>query len=175
MTAIAALLLLPVVAFFAYDVAVFQPRRTEIQALLDGAPPEDRNPPESIRRYILAAHAGGAPPSTHVARQLLIHLDMSSNKGIGWHARLALWDRLVLLHLSQDNVLSLYSTLSYNGAGYGLSELSQRLFSKPLSALSESEAATVVAVLWAPSIFLRDERRLEERRDMLLARAQRGP
>ena len=174
--ATAALFLLPVISFLAYDAVVFQPRQAEIQALLDRAPPEDRNPPAAIRRYILAAHIGGAPPSTHVARQLLTHLDMPRNKGmLGWHARFALWDRLVSLHMPQDKVLALYSTLSYNGAGYGLSALSQRLFSKPLSALSEPEAATVVAVLWAPSMYLRDQRRLEQRRDTLLARAQGRP
>jgi len=108
-----ALLLLPLVAFLAYDALVFQPRQAEIQGLLDRAPPEDRNPPVFVRRYIRAAHKTGAPLSTHVARQLITHLDMPRNKHMfGWHARTALWDRLVSLHMSQNKILALYSTLS---------------------------------------------------------------
>lgn len=72
-------------------------------------------------------------------------------------------------------MLALYSALSYNGVGYGLNDLSQRLFEKPLSALSEHEAATVVAVLAAPDIYLRDPIRLERRRDVLLSRDQDLP
>ena len=58
---VAALVLLPAMAFFSYDALVFQPRQPDIQALLDRAQPEDRNPPALIRRYILAAHKHGLP------------------------------------------------------------------------------------------------------------------
>ncbi len=170
------LVLLPIVTFFAYDAYAFQPHRAEMRAILAQANPEDRNPPSSIRRYILASHQNGAPPSTHVARQLLLRFVPSRTGGmLGWHARFALWDSLVSLHMSQDEIFGLYSTLSYNGQDYGLSALSQRLFAKPLSALSEPEAATVVAVLWAPDKYLRERNRLEQRRDLLLSRIQSGP
>lgn len=172
---IAALVMFLAIAFFSYDALVFQPRQPDVQAFLDRAQPEDRDPPILIRRYILAAHENGSPPSTHVARQLLAHLGLTSNDGmLGWHARFALWERLVSMHMSQDRIIALYCTLSYNGSGYGLSSLSQHLFSKPLSALSEREAATVVAVLWAPDVYLKDPTRLAQRRDTLLARARRG-
>lgn len=173
---VAALALLPALALVSYDALIFQPRQPDIQALLDRADPEDRNPPPLIRRYVLVAHQNGAPPSTHVARQLLTRLGMTNNKiMLGWHARFALWDRLVSLHMSQDRIVALYCTLSYNGTGYGLSSLSQRLFSKPPSALSEPEAATVVAVLWAPGMYLNNPKRLAQRRDTLLAMARGGP
>lgn len=169
----AALLLASVFAIAAYDILVFQPRQMDIQAFLQRAPPEDRDPPASIRRYIAAAHRPGYPPSTVVARLLLAHLDTPHNQNaLSWHARSMLWELLVSLHLSQDEILALYSTLSYNGSGHGISQLSQKLYSKPASALSDAEAATVVAILWAPGLYLHDTSRLERRRDLLLARAR---
>lgn len=173
LTATALLLLLAVAAFATYDMQVFQPRRTQIDALLQRAPAEDRAPPALIRRYLLAAHPSGAQPTSNVARMLLARLEVSRERGmLDWHMHEFLWSLLVRLHLSQDETLGLYAALSYNGAGHGLSQLSQRLYAKPLSALSEPEAATVVAVLWSPQIYLRDRVRLERRRDLLMARAR---
>lgn len=164
-------LLAPIVGLLAYDVLVFQPRQSEIQALLDRARPDDRNPPALIRRYILVAHRDGAPPAAHVARLLLTRFDLPREKGmLRWHATSAVWTYLVSLHMSQEQILAVYSALSFNGEGYGISALSQRLYSKAPSALSESEAAMVVAVLWAPSFYAADKSRLERRRDALLAR-----
>ncbi|WP_369940219.1 transglycosylase domain-containing protein [Xanthomonas medicagonis] len=173
LAAIAALLLVAFAAFVSYDMRVFQPRQAQIQALLQRAPAEERVPPALIRRYILATYATGASPSSSVARMLLGRLEVTREQSmLGWHTHEVLWDLLVRLHLSQDEILGLYATLSYNGAGYGLSQLSQRLYAKPLSALSEPEAATVVAVLWWPQAYLRDRARLERRRDLLMARAR---
>ncbi|MEB1529268.1 transglycosylase domain-containing protein [Xanthomonas sp. WHRI 7945] len=173
LTAVAALLLVAIAAFACYDMVAFQPRRAEIQALLQRAPAQDRDPPALIRRYILASHQADYPPTAAVARMLLARLDVSRDGGmLAWHARTVLWDRLVWLHLSQDEIMALYTTLSYNGSGYGLSQLSQRLYAKPLSALSEPEAATVVAILWSPGLYLSDRSRLDRRRDLLMARAQ---
>lgn len=172
---VAAIVLLPVLAFLAYDVLVFQPYQSTIQSLLERAQPEDRNPPALIRRYISASHQQGAWTTTHVARQLIIQLKHPYREGLGWQVSVILWDRLVALHLSEDTLLGLYCTLSTNGINHGLSSLSQHLFAKPLSALSESEAATVVAVLAMPSLYLREPQRLERRRDALMKRAQGEP
>lgn len=173
LTAVAVVLLLAVAAFATYDMQVFQPRRTQIDALLQRAPAEDRAPPALIRSYLLAAHPSGAHPTGTVARLLLARLEVSRGRGMfEWHMRELLWSLLLSLHLSQDEILGLYATLSYNGAGHGLSQLSQRLYAKPLSALSEPEAATVVAVLWSPQLYLRDRARLERRRELLMARAR---
>ncbi|MBD7922671.1 transglycosylase domain-containing protein [Xanthomonas bonasiae] len=170
---VAALLLASIAAIAAYDVLAFQPRQMEIRALLNRVPPEDRDPPASIRRYIDAAHRSTYPPSTAVARLLLARLGTPRHENaLSWHVRVVVWDLLVSLHLSQDQILALYSTLSYNGVGHGISQLSQKLYAKPASALSDAEAATVVAILWAPGLYLHDKSRLERRRDLLLARAQ---
>lgn len=175
MAIISALLLAPIAALAAYDMVVFQPRKADIRTILHLAAVEDRDPPPSIRRYILASQRPGYPPSTVVARLLVARLGVSRDGSMfARQAHTMLWDLLVSLHLSQPEVLALYSTLSYNGSDHGLSKLSQRLYAKPMSALSESEAATVVAITWSPSLYLGNRPLLDRRRDMLMARAGAG-
>ncbi len=172
---ISALLLVSIAALATYDMLVFQPRKADIRTILQSAAPEDRDPPPSIRRYILASHRPDYPASTVVARLLVARLDVSRDGSmLAWQAHTMLWDLLVSVHLSQDEVLALYSTLSYNGSGHGLSKLSQRLYAKPMSALSESEAATIVSITWSPSRYLGNQSLLNRRRDILMARARTG-
>jgi hypothetical protein len=167
---VAALIVLPVFAFLAYDALVFWPHRDDIQEILVNADPLDRSPPPKIRAYLQAQHQD-ASPSVMVARQL--HSRFLPHKGmLRWHMQGVLWEQLVSLHLSQDETLGLYSTLVYNGRGYGLSALSNRMFAKPLSALSDQEAATVVAYTWGPSLYAHYPDRLQARRDLLLSRVR---
>lgn len=171
MVIISALLLASIATLAAYDMVVFQPRKADIRTILQSAAAEDRDPPPSIRRYILASQRPGYP----VARLLVARLGISRDGSMfAWQAHTMLWDLLVSLHLSQHEVLALYSTLSYNGSDHGLSKLSQRLYAKPMSALSESEAATVVAITWSPSLYLGNRPLLDRRRDILMARAGAG-
>lgn len=164
---LAALVLLPAFAFLAYDAFVFWPLRDDIRTILANADPLDRAPPPKIRAYIAAMHREGAPASSVIARQLHVRFLPRENT-LRWHMRGILWGRLISLHLSQDEIMGLYSTLAPNGRGHGLNALSHRLFSKPLSALSDREAATVVAYTWAPSVFAHRFDLLEARRDKLL-------
>ena len=171
---LATLILLPALGFLAYDALVFRPHRDEIQAILAKADPLDRTPPPKIRTYIIAQQQGGASPSAMVARQLHYRL-LPRKETLNWHIRSILWERLVSLHLSQDEVLGLYSTLVFNWQGHGLNALSARMFAKPLSALSDQEAATVVAYTWGPSLYAHHPDQLEARRDKLLSRVRGGP
>jgi hypothetical protein len=166
------LLLVPFFIAGTYDAFVFQPHRNDIAQLLVEADTQDRNPPDIIHRLIYASHLGGSP-TTPVARGLLVRfLPEAKQHGgmLGWHFRFALWDVLVRLHLSHEEVIGLYSTLVYNGQGHGINALALRMYGKPLSQLSEEEAATVVAVSWAPMVYLKSPARLNKRRDLLLSR-----
>lgn len=170
---LAVLMLLPVVAFIVYDALVFWPHRDDMQAMLEKADPQDRIPPPMIRRYIFAQFQEGASPAAVVAWQL--HRRYLPRRGtLNSLVRSMLWEQLVRLHLSQEEILGLYSTLIRNRQGQGLNAMSRHLFAKPLNELSDQEAATVIAYLWAPSIFERNPERLKVRRDKLLSRAQDG-
>ncbi len=165
------LMLSPAVAFLIYDALVFWPHRDHMRTVLENADPLDRSPPAKVRAYIRAQH-DGALPSAVVARQL--HSRWLPRRGmLDWHVRSFLWERLVSLHLSQDEVLGLYASLAYNGKGQGLNSLSQRLFTKPLDALSDEEAAMVVAFTWASDLYAQHPERLRARTDILLSRARR--
>ncbi|MFC0153223.1 transglycosylase domain-containing protein [Xanthomonas dyei] len=164
-------LVLPILVVVAYDVFVFSPRLGDIRAILVSADPFDRSPPPNIRRYIQVLHRGDAAPSALVAMRLRKRFLPGST---GFWSRMGelLWGKLLWLHLSQDEVIALYSTLAYNEQGNGLNALSHHLFAKPLNTLTEQEAATVVAYTWAPSIYRLHPERLVGRRDGLIQRAR---
>jgi hypothetical protein len=158
---LAVLILLPIasvtVAFAAYDLAVFQPHKSDIAALIQTASPEDRNVPVLIQDLI--CRDLGTKPHTQVARHLLMHLFTQSEhrKGgsLGWHARFGLWNLLVRLHLSEDELMALYASLAYNGVGTGMNALARRMYGKNLSQLSSTEAAALVVYLRAPGRYAR--------------------
>ena len=170
--------LIPLLAFFAYDAIVFWPHRDQITAILERSDPQDRRPPPSIERYISTLHSGDRPlasVTSVVARQLHTTFLPARKTMFNWHLRGVLWDRLISLHLSRNEVIGLYCTLSYNGEGQGMNALSERLFSKPLSDLSDQEAATVVAYISSPGFIGRNPERLATRRDKLLAGGKSWP
>lgn len=173
-TLLVTLTLVPALVVLAYEAMVFWSHRDDIQAILDSSDPLNRMPPLKIRMYIIAQQQGGASPSALVAQQL--HYRFLPRKGtLNWHIRSVLWERLVSLHFSPDEIFGLYSTLIFNGQGYGLNALSNRMYAKPLNALSDQEAATVVAYTWGPSLYARHADQLEVRRDKLLSKVRSGP
>lgn len=138
-------------AFALYDVFYFMPHQAEIERLLSESDPEDKNPPEAFKLLIEVAHQNEVSPSAVVARELLSKLTpMHSQRALNWQLDFALWSLLVQLHTSKNQIYGLYCTLAYNGQGYGANKLSMRLFSRPLSELSDEEAATLVLVLKSP-------------------------
>lgn len=170
---VAAMLVVPVFAFVAYDAFVVAPRVGDLRTILSNADPLDRSPPANIRLYIHALHSKGASPSELVAMRL--HSRFLQRSGVfRSHIEQFLWARLISLHLSEDEVLALYSTLAYNGEGTGLNALSRRMFAKPLSDLDDREAATLVAYTRAPGVYARDPASLSERRDRLISEARSG-
>ena len=52
-----ALVLAPFVAFAAYDVVVFQPRMSGIRSLVAAASPEEKSPPDSVRRVLRVSYS----------------------------------------------------------------------------------------------------------------------
>ena len=138
-----------------YDILYFNPYRAQIENLLTKANPEDRNPPNNISLLIKIAHKKSPSAATIVARNLLFKLTNTSKKNmLTWHLSYAMWALLVRLHLPDDRISALYCVLAYNGQDYGANELSNRLFLKPLSQLSDKESATLIAILWSPSDYL---------------------
>ena len=163
---------MPVAWAVGYDVLVFQPRLPDIENILSNADPEDKNPPLKIQELIEVLHEGSSS-SQFATRNLLFRLHLNQHSGLGWAGRFLMWSLLVDMHLPRAKIIALYATLAYNGENSGLNNLSKRLYAKPLSALSLTEAATVIAVLKSPSLYLQDNEKLVKYRNVLLARLGR--
>jgi hypothetical protein len=151
----------------AYDLLHYEPRRDDVSRLLADAEPADRHPPDAVRRLLLASQRDGAL-AQFVARRLLSRFGESGNDGLGWNLRLAAWTWLVRLHHDDDALVGLYATLVERDGVRGLDQLSRAIFSRPLPALDEREAALLVASLRVP---FQEKARLERRADELLRRS----
>ena len=165
------LILLPAIALLAYDVLVVRPRLPEINALLRQADPQDASPPKAIRDLI---DANVGLLNQHAVRLVLFHSYPSTSQGQS-HMRSVLWGILLPIHLGETKMYGLYASLSSNGAGTGLSDFASRKYGLKLDQLSPIQAATVVAVTHAPTVYSRDSQRLDERARLLLDRVQHVP
>ncbi len=74
---IVALLAAPFVAFAAYDLIAFQPRMPDIRRLLAQAAPEEKAPPDSIRKVLRVSYPEHV--SSFVARLLLQRTQCRAN------------------------------------------------------------------------------------------------
>ncbi len=168
-----ALVLAPFVAFAAYDVIAFQSRVTDIRRLLAAAASDEKSPPDSIRRVLRASYPDHF--SSHVARLLLQELNAEPSAGsmLWWHMRGALWGGLVTLHLSESEQTTLFLTLSPMGNNVqGFSKASTAVVGTPLSAVSVEQAARLVTVGKAPSLYLNNPERLTRQSEALAQRAK---
>jgi hypothetical protein len=167
---LATLIAVPVLAFASYDAAVFWPRMDEIQSIIDAAAPAERQPPLNLRRALAAAPRDY---DSEVARVLLVELKIPSalRSGIGWHATSALWLAGVKLHLSKDERMSLFLTLSYMGhRTFGFADASVRVAGTPLENVSLEQAARLVAYSHSPSASEASEEQLARHTQFLLSR-----
>lgn len=159
-------------AVFIYDELYFLPHRVAMRKILEQSDYEDKYPPKTVRQLIDASYKNGGSLSSSVARLLMYRYrgDENQDRVLISNVKMILWRVLISLNFQSDDLYSYYCILSFNGSGYGASELSKRLYSKPLSALSAEEAATVIAILWYPSQSQSNSERVIGYRDKLLNR-----
>ena len=170
---ILALVAAPVVWFAAYDVLVFQPRTAEIRRLVAAAAPEEKSPPTSIRRVLRVSYPNQL--SAHVARLLLGELETepTGSSMLWWQAKTAVWTGLVDLHLSESDQTTLFLTLSPMGNGVrGFSKASTVVVGVPLNTVTLEQAARLVTVGRAPSLYLNNSERLMQQSEALAQRAK---
>jgi hypothetical protein len=170
---IPALIAAPIVWFGAYDVVAFQPRTAEIRRLVAAAAPEEKSPPASIRRVLRVSYPNQL--SSHVARLLLEELDAEpiGRSMLWWHTRRAVWTGLVDLHLSMSDQTTLFLTLSPMGNNVrGFSKASTAVVGVPLSTVSVEQAARLVTVGKAPSMYLNNPERLTQQSEALAQRVK---
>lgn len=154
---------LPAAAFLLWDAVAFRPHLPEIHRILAQADREDQAPPPIVRRLLDANVKGSVSP--HVGSWLCWRLDPKPGNRPGTRA---LWALSVKLHFDRDERTALLATLAWNGTDYGLDRYARRTYGRSLSALTDREAALVVAMTNAPSLYVHNPERLQRRAEHLL-------
>jgi hypothetical protein len=162
---------IPALLLLAYDIVAVQPRLDQVRAVLAAAPAQDASPPPLVREMIDAS--SGSPDG--YATSLIVSRVYQGSTHTRWHMRNALWRPLLPLHIGESGMYGLYSTLTFNGVDYGLTNFASREFGKPLDALTPDQAATTVAITFAPAMFIKDRERLNTRAQVLLKKSGRAP
>lgn len=148
---VVALILTAVLGLLSYDLAYFQSRKAEIDAMIAAADEAERKPPGNVLRLIRAAYPDRL--NWLAARELITDLHVSPRKKgmLHWHVTGFLWTGLVALHLSEQEKITLFISRAYMGQDlFGFSSASRAMFGIPLTALSENQAATLVAITFSP-------------------------
>lgn len=162
---------MPVSAVIFFDIFWLRPRAEHITNLVENGSVEERKPAQLTRKMVMASEPKGL--NWQVARILIIQSEspFKPSSMLQWHAVGAATSLLLKLHFSDEELLATYCARVYVGNNsYGLSAASQKLFSKNLSELSASEAATVAAWPAAPNMFAKNQAALDRHRDRILER-----
>lgn len=170
---LAVLVGLPLLAYAAYDLTQFQPRRNEINAIVQQAAPQDREPPEQVVRMLKVSEQRNGP-SVYAARLLGQELNAVSPHGsmLGWHINSALWWSLVRLHLTEQEQTTVFLSLAPTGKDRkSFTTTALALYQRQPAELSLAEVATIMALIRQPSA---QGEKLERLREMLLARYESG-
>lgn len=160
-------------ALLVYDFAIFQPHRHVISELLAKATAEERALPPAMRHLLKTSLRG--KQSIYVAKLMLraCYPDCTSEDSA---IKQWLWGGLVQLHFSEDEQYGLIASSSYMGNGrYGFSNEAMARFQRPLASLSETEMATLVVLVRAPSAYSSSAERLSKARDTLLKASKEQP
>ncbi|QKE63306.1 transglycosylase domain-containing protein [Aquipseudomonas campi] len=170
-----AALVLPVGAIATFDMLWLKPRIEATKELAKNGAPEERNPPELITEMVLASEPRGinALVSRIIITQSTPYFEPRSM--LRWHLVGAITPYLLKLHLSEEELLSIYCSRVFVGSrSFGLASIAQKLFNKELSKLNNTEAATVAAWPTAPNLFSKNQAALAKHRDRILNRLGGG-
>lgn len=162
----------PIIALATFDVAVFQPRMPEIRRLLADASPPEISPSGPLVKVIRASRIN---LSAHISRLLMQQFDAyPQQSGIIAHHSVGLaWWFLVILHLPESELITLFLSQSHMGNNTtGFATAAPTVVGVPLGEVSVEQAARLVVVARAPSYYLGNPDRLARASDVLASRAR---
>jgi membrane peptidoglycan carboxypeptidase len=111
--------------------------------------------------HLVARDILSAPPS-----------QMEGMRTLWRHVTTAGVTLLLPLHLNEDEILAAFTSQAYMGPGVrGFSQAAQTYMGAPLENLDRNQAAKLIAIADAPSIYLRRPEYLERKVQLILARA----
>lgn len=151
-----------------YNAIEICPKLPAIEAILQNASNQDRNPPQLITTLIDKVPSA----NTFVIHELLRQFYPPSSQS-KWHIRQALWQILLPLNMSQEQRYGLFATLAYTGLNnknghprQGLNAFAE--YGKPLDQLNAYQSATVVAITQSPTRLQKDKALVNQRATRLL-------
>jgi hypothetical protein len=172
---VVALVLSAAIGFAVYDASSFQPRRSELQSLLQSGPAETVPVPVNLSRLV-QIDAGGHL-AFRAARQMLMQyrVTQESHGDLASQATWLLWTALVWLHYSeQEQIHIIVGTTDFGDGIRSYFDASRAVFHRPLSELSSSDLATLVAVAHSPSMARSNPGLVTRSRDQLLEKLRDG-
>lgn len=169
-----AIIAAPVIYVLAYDLAVFQPRVSEVRRLIEVAAQDERTPSSLVARVVRAGVSQHL--SAQVSRMLLQRFNLPSQRSqLQWQLTSSLWWALVATHFSDQEQTTLFLSLCYMGNGVtGFASASEAQFGASLNSLSIEQIATLSAIAKAPSVFPENPERLARVRTAIINRVQNG-
>jgi hypothetical protein len=157
------------VALVIYDLVEFRPYRHDIDAMLQDSHPLHKHPPE-ILSYLIDLSEGRDGIKFFVARRLLAKFEHTRHRALWWHITDGLWTFLVSIHYSDQDILTLWLDFAPYKGGLGLNASANWHYGRDLDRLSTEEIARIVTIARSPSLYERDQERLEKRARTLLDR-----
>ena len=160
--------LLAIVATF--DALVVLPAVSKVKAAVANSQPSESSPPSSIVEMLDRAYGSRLK---HLVVRQVVHASQSEGQRIGISRRqlteLGL-SLLLPLHVSRQEMQAAFLSQAYMGPEVtGFAAASERYIGSPLQELSREQAARLVAITHAPSIYLASPERLEQRAKLLLS------
>jgi membrane peptidoglycan carboxypeptidase len=154
----------------AFDVLVVLPAVSRVKAAVANSHPDESSPPSSIVEMLDRAY--GSRLQQLVVRQV-VHASQIEGLRIT-NSRRQLTELglslLLPLHVSRHEMQAAFLSQAYMGPDVtGFAAASKRYFGSPLQKVSREQAARLVAITHAPSIYLASPERLEKRAKLLLS------
>ena len=145
---------------------------SEIAKLIDSAAPAERELPQPVRDLLLFSLRGYTARSA--ARLLIEQFDAAKPppNPLVWNFIFAKWHLFAAPRFSEQDRLTLIAHLAPTGGDrHGLDNTAQALFGHSLSDVTLAEAATLITLSRAPSLYDNPDR-LTAMRDQFLSRFQ---
>lgn len=171
--AIFLLAMVPVISLGVFDLLVFQPLASKVHTVVSQSAPSEQAPPPSLVSVIRVARIN---VSAHAARLLMREVLANPSNGgmLGWHLTSAAWQACISLHLSEQEQLAAFLSLSAMGAeAHGFAASSEAILGVPLANISVEQAATLLTVAKSPTTYLANPERLARDSATLSQRVRR--
>ena len=168
-----ALVVIGVVALRIYDRSNFSPHLAVVYDVVERSDPNADTLSPEFERLLLASLGQGLSCWSANLLYREVHLGHEGPRPSEWKRTYPLWCTLTWLHLWHQERLMLVVQLTPVGNGKkGLISAAQEMFGKSLSEVSHIEAATLVALAYAPYA-RNDPAKLAELAQMMMQRVRR--